>query len=220
VRNVHTFLFADLTGYTALTEAHGDERAAKLAGDFFACVRGLLDEHAAHEVKTIGDAVMLRCERASEAVSLGLAIVEAVDAEEWFPTVRVGMSTGEAVEREGDWFGSTVNLAARIAGAAGGAEVLLSGATREAAGEVDGVEFHRHGQVELRNLPQAVALFRAVRVGEQRERRPVDPVCRMTIAAGASAGHLVHAGVEYQFCSLRCAGEFAKDPARYVPSED
>ena len=214
--DAQTFLFADLAGYTALTEAHGDERAAELAGDFFSCVRDLLDDHAAHEVKTIGDAVMIRCERASEAVELGLAIVAAVDAEDWFPTVRVGMSTGEAVERDGDWFGSTVNLAARISGAAGGAEVLLSEATRDAAGEVDGIEFQRHGEVELRNVPEPVMLLRAVRAGRQREELPVDPVCRMTIAPGTSAGALLHLGVEYHFCSLDCVSEFAKNPGRYA----
>jgi len=213
----HTFLFADLAGYTALTEAHGDERAAELAADFFSCVRSLLEEHSAHEVKTIGDAVMLRCERPSEAVGLGLAIVAAVDAEEWFPPVRVGMSTGEAIDRDEDWFGSTVNLAARIAGEAGGGEVLLSDATREAAGEVDGIEFHRHGEVELRNVPQPVTLYRAARAGERRENLPVDPVCRMMIAPEASAGEVIYEGVEYRFCSLQCVGEFARAPDRYHP---
>lgn len=211
-----TFLFADLAGYTALTEAHGDELAAGLAADFFKCVRDLLDKHGAKEVKTIGDAVMIRAESAADAIALGLAIVEGIDAHDWFPSVRVGMSSGEAIEREGDWFGSTVNLAARITGVAGGAEVLLSEATRDAAGEVDDVEFQRRGNVELRNVPQPVMLYRAIRAGEEREELPVDPVCRMTIASGASVGVLFHLGVEYHFCSLDCVSEFAKNPGRYV----
>jgi adenylate cyclase len=52
-----TFLFADLSGFTALTEAHGDEQAADLTGGFCVAVRGLLAEHQAHEVKAIGDAL-------------------------------------------------------------------------------------------------------------------------------------------------------------------
>jgi len=216
---MQTFLFADLAGYTALTEAHGDERAAELAGDFFSCVRELLDRHAAEEVKTIGDAVMLRAERADAAIALGLAIVDAVDAQEWFPTVRVGMSTGEAIEQDGDWFGSTVNLAARIAGVAGGGEVLLSEATRKTADAMEGVEFQRHGEVRLRNVPGPMLLYRVVRLGaEQREELPVDPVCRMTVAANASLGRLIHEGTEYHFCSLECAAVFARDPAAYATS--
>lgn len=217
--DAQTFLFADLAGYTALTEAHGDERAAELAGDFFACVRELLDEHAADEVKTIGDAVMVRAETAGAAIALGLAIVDAVDAREWFPPVRVGMSTGEAIGRDGDWFGSTVNLAARIAGVAGGGEVLLGEATRKSADGMEGVKLQRHGEVRLRNMPQSTMLYRVVRIGaEQREELPVDPVCRMTVAANASIGQLLHEGAEYHFCSLKCAAAFARDPAAYATS--
>ena len=56
----HTFLFADLAGFTALTEAHGDRQAADVAAEFSAAVRRLLSSHQAEEVKTIGDALMIR----------------------------------------------------------------------------------------------------------------------------------------------------------------
>jgi len=216
VNQAHTFLFADLAGFTALTEAHGDERAADVAADFFSVVRGLLDRHPAREVKTIGDAIMLCDKSPADAVELGLGIVEAIDARDSFPTVRVGMSTGDAIERNGDWFGSTVNLAARISGVAGGTEVLLGEQTRAGAEPIKGVTFQRHGEITLRNIPQPVMIFRAVRAGEHKGALPVDPVCRMTVAANASAGALVHGGVEYRFCSLRCAGAFARDPVAYV----
>jgi len=112
----HTFLFADLAGFTALTEAHGDEEAADLAAEFFDCVRDLLPEYGGEEVKTIGDAVMLRCERPDAAVELGLRIVDEVRKRDHFPVVRVGMHTGPATERSNDWFGAAVNVAARVSG--------------------------------------------------------------------------------------------------------
>jgi YHS domain-containing protein len=108
-----TFLFADLSGFTALTEAHGDEHAADLVGGFCLAVRQLLAEHHAEEVKTIGDALMLRAGDPAAAIRLALRIVHEVGAQHGFPLVRVGMHTGPAVERAGDWFGATVNLAAR-----------------------------------------------------------------------------------------------------------
>ena len=117
---VQTFLFADLSGFTALTEVHGDEQAADLAGGFCAAVRRLLADHRAHEVKTIGDALMLRAGDAAAAIRLSLRIVHDVGAQHGFPLVRVGMHTGPAVERERDWFGATVNLAARVSAAAAG----------------------------------------------------------------------------------------------------
>ena len=135
-----TFLFADLSGFTALTEAHGDEQAADLVGGFCGAVRQLLADHQAQEVKAIGDAVMLRSADAAAAIRLGLCIVHDVGAQHGFPLVRVGMHTGPAVEREGDWFGTTVNLAARVSAAASGGEALLTAATRTAAGRIDRVE--------------------------------------------------------------------------------
>src|ERR671931_353038 len=196
-----TFLFADLSGFTALTEAHGDEQAADLVGGFCAAVRRLLAEHQADEVKTIGDALMLRAGDAAAAIRLGLRIVHDVGAQHGFPLVRVGMHTGPAVERAGDWFGTTVNLAARVSAAASGGEALLTAATRTAAGEVAGVELRARTRTGL----------------------PVDPVCRMAVDPWHSAGRLTHLGVEYHFCSLACAGAFAQHPSRYAvgdPSSD
>ena len=126
----HTFLFADLAGFTALTEAMGDRDAAELAGAFCDAVRELLPDHRAQEVKAIGDALMIRGDQASEAIQLGLRVVHEVGGKHFFPTVRVGMHTGPAVERNGDWFGATVNVAARVSGIAAGGAM-----TRGAAGK-------------------------------------------------------------------------------------
>jgi class 3 adenylate cyclase len=213
-----TFLFADLAGFTALTEAHGDDQAADLATEFFACVRALLAGYGAEEVKTIGDAAMLRCNRADSAVELGLAIVEDVRHHARFPVVRIGMHTGPATERSGDWFGGAVNVAARVSSIAGGDEVLVTAATREAAGALDRVTYRRHGWRRFKNLSVPVEVYRALRTGETSERLPVDPVCRMKVEAGQTVGSLTFEGVEYQFCSLECARAFSEAPAQYVTS--
>jgi len=215
----HTFLFADLAGFTALTEAHGDEQAAALAADFWGCVRELLPEYDGEEVKTIGDAVMLRCEEPGAAVRLGLRIVDEVRARPPFPIVRVGMHTGRAIERDGDWLGAAVNLAARVAGAAGGDEVLLTDATRDAAGQLDGIELHQRGRQRFKNVKQPIAVYQAVGEGEKKEGLPIDPVCRMAVETGQAAGSLIHEGREYHFCSMECVQAFAAAPDDYVGSE-
>jgi adenylate cyclase len=101
-RELHTFLFADLAGFTALTEAMGDQDAADLAAEFSAAVAGFLAEYRAERIKEIGDALMIRGEDATDAIRLGLRIVHDVGGQHFFPTVRVGVHTGPAVEREGD----------------------------------------------------------------------------------------------------------------------
>jgi adenylate cyclase len=217
---VQTFLFADLSGFTALTEAHGDERAADLVGGFCGAVRRLLAEHQAQEVKTIGDALMLRSGDAAAAIRLGLCIVLDVGAQHGFPLVRVGMHTGPAVERGGDWFGSTVNLAARVSAAAAGGEALLTAATSDAAGQLVGTELRERGRWTFRNVTEPVQVYAAVRQGARSSAGlPIDPVCRMAVDPWHSAGRLIHEGVEYCFCSLGCAGAFAQHPARYTVTD-
>ena len=213
---VHTFFFADLAGFTALTEVHGDEEAADIARAFCRAVQEMLPEREAEVVKTIGDAVLVRVADPIAAVRHALRIAHDIGAQHGAPVVRVGMHTGPAVERDGDWFGATVNLAARIASSAGGGQVLLSEATRFAVGDMKGVAFHRHGEQRFRNVRDPVTVYAAVseRVGDSG--LPVDPVCRMAVDPERNAGTLTHDDVEYHFCSLACAREFVADPQSYV----
>jgi adenylate cyclase len=99
---MYTFLFADLDGFNALTEAHGDEQAADLAGELSRAAGLLLPRFGAEQVKTIGDALMLRVGRPADAVKLGLALTHDLLAECGYPTIRVGMHHGTAVQRAGD----------------------------------------------------------------------------------------------------------------------
>src|SRR3954469_25143983 len=129
----HTFIFTDLVGFTTLTAERGDDHGADVALAFYARVRALLAHDGAEEVKTIGDAMMLRCTDPARAAALGLRIVRATEVAPALPPVRVGVHTGPAVCRDGDWYGTTVNVAARVCSAAGGGEVLVSEQTRAAA---------------------------------------------------------------------------------------
>jgi adenylate cyclase len=153
----HTFLFTDLVGFTSLAAERGDDHAADVAVEFYDRVRRFVPDHRAEEVKTLGDALMLRGEDPALAVRLGLRIVNELEAIEGFPPVRVGMHTGPAVERGNDWYGTTVNIAARICAAAGGGEVLISEATREAAGRLDHVDVDERRLHWLKNLTEPVA---------------------------------------------------------------
>jgi adenylate cyclase len=195
----------------------GDDEAAEVAAEFCATARALLPEHGGREIKTIGDAIMVRAGDAGQAIALGLRIVHDVGRRHWFPEVRVGMHSGAAVRRGDDWFGSAVNVAARVAGLARSGEVLLTEATRVAAGPVRGVELVDRGRHDLRNLAEPVPIHLAVRAGVRvRAELPVDPVCRMAVDPERSAGVIVHAGARYHFCSLRCVSVFASTPGRFT----
>ncbi len=166
---VHSFLFADLVGFTTLTALEGDERAADVAMRFFAAVRALPEAGRAEEVKTLGDGLMLRTDDPEHAVRLGAAIVARLDEglEGFGPVpVRVGVHTGPAIARDGDWFGMAVNVAARLCAVAGDGEVLVSATTREAA-VADDLVFGDARLHWLKNVIEPVAVHEVELVPER-----------------------------------------------------
>ena len=156
----HTFVFADLAGFTALTEVHGDDRAADVAVEFCRSVNRLLPP-GAEDLKMLGDACLLRVDAAADAVALGLTLTGEVAARHGVPDVRVGMNTGTVVRRGAEWFGAAINIAARVAAMPGPGEVLLTRATREAVGDPPGLRFVDRGVHELRHVTAPVQLYRA-----------------------------------------------------------
>jgi class 3 adenylate cyclase/YHS domain-containing protein len=210
-------MFADIAGFTALTEAHGDEQAAILVADFCDAVQTELPTFGGTQVKTIGDALLLRLEDPRRAVLLGLRIAHDVLTGHGAPAVRVGMHHGPAIERDGDYIGAAVNLAARVSAAAIGGEVLLTAHTAALAPEIDGVLYESRGRQTLRNVRDPVELVAAVRQGHVCDRRlAIDPVCRMAVDPDHAAGRLNYEDATYFFCTLACAGEFALHPERFA----
>ena len=149
----HTFLFADLVGFTEFTAANGDDRGADLAVCFYEHICALAGELGCHVVKAIGDAVMVRSENGGAAIELARRIVGLAEAQ-GFLLARVGLDTGPAVERNGDWFGSTVNTASRVASAASAGELLMTARTRYAAAGITCIELSERGSRSLKGLPE------------------------------------------------------------------
>jgi adenylate cyclase len=152
----HTFLFADLVGFTAFTEQHGDDAAADLAESLASAAARLARDHGARLVKCLGDAVMLRADDAGEAVQLGLHIGAELAG---LTPIHAGAHTGGAVERGGDWYGSAVNLAARVACSAAEGELLVTEATVATAGPMRGVELEHRGERAFKNVAGPTALY-------------------------------------------------------------
>jgi adenylate cyclase len=153
--------FLDLAGYTALAEERGDEAAAALAADLAGVVHEASQTQGCRPVKWLGDGVMFHFSDASVAIRSGLDLIEKTEKAVNVPA-RMGIDAGAVVVQEGDYFGRTVNIAARIADYARPHEVLVSEAARSDCG-VDGVEFELIGDVPLKGLSKAVRLHKAVR---------------------------------------------------------
>jgi len=163
VRRPPAVSFLDLTGYTRLTEEHGDEAAAELATTLATLVRGSSREHDGQPVKWLGDGVMFYFPNPGDGVLAALDMVEGVAAHD-LPPARVGIHAGPVVFQEGDYFGRTVNIAARIAEYARPGEVLVTQEVVDAA-DLDGVGLTAIGPVELKGVSQPLSLLSVRRLG-------------------------------------------------------
>ena len=150
------FLFVDIAGFTAYTEIHGDAAAADLAWRLRLGVEAQLG-HDAHVVKTLGDAVMARIADPADAAAAGLRIVARALPGPGDPEMRVGIHCGPAVECMGDFFGTAVNVAARVAALAVPGEVLVTEAVAEPARDT-GLVLEDRGERALRNVAAPVRL--------------------------------------------------------------
>jgi adenylate cyclase len=153
--------FLDITGYTRMTEERGDEAAAELAERLGTLVRRSSREHGGQPVKWLGDGVMFYFPEPGAGVLAALDMVEGI-ANETLPPAHVGMHAGPVVFQEGDYFGRTVNIAARIGEYARPGEVLVS---QEVVDASDGepVTFAEIGPVELKGVSGALRLHSARR---------------------------------------------------------
>jgi adenylate cyclase len=157
--------FVDLAGYTRLTETGGDELAARSAARLAELAEDAARAHGGRLVKLLGDGAMLHFRDPRGAVLATLDLVDAI-ADAGLPPGHAGVSAGPLVGRDGDFFGHTVNLAARLSGVASAGVVLVAGEVKDAVGEAaDGIRFGPVGEVALKNVTAPVAAFRAQRAG-------------------------------------------------------
>jgi adenylate cyclase len=156
IRRPPAVSFLDITGYTRLTEERGDEAAAELAAKLATVVRGASRDHGGQPVKWLGDGVMFYFPNPGDGVVAALDMVEGVAADA-LPPARVGIHAGPVVFQEGDYFGRTVNIAARIADVARPGEVLVSQEVVDAA-DLDGVGLTAIGPIELKGVSEPLSL--------------------------------------------------------------
>ncbi len=155
--------FLDITGYTRLTQERGDAAAAQLAEQLGPLVQRASVRHGGRPVKWLGDGVMFHFPNPGPGVVAALEMVEGV-AEAGLPPAHVGLHAGPVIFQEGDYYGATVNVAARIAEYARPGEVLVSQEVVDASGPAE-VAFREVGPVELKGVAGAMRLHAASRAG-------------------------------------------------------
>ena len=163
-RNV-TVAFADLVGFTRLGEAVPPEELENLASRLSDLAYDVVSPPVRF-IKTIGDAVMLVSTDPVALLRTVLELLAAAEKYDDFPQLRIGLASGCAVSRAGDWFGSPVNVASRVTGVAYPGSVLVSESAREAIGSADGFSWSFAGGRHLKGVKGEVKVFRARRADE------------------------------------------------------
>lgn len=210
-----TFLIADLSGYTALTEAHGNVHAAHAVTRYAEITHTVL-QPGARFVERVGDEVVIAAEDAASAVRTAVALRQAVEQEPLFPTLRCGIHAGCIVEHGGRYFGSALNLAARVATHAQAGQILCTERAMVLAAGLGDIAYQPLGLVRFKNIVDLIAVYEVVVGRQSRESTVIDPVCRMQVRQAAAPAQRSFGGATYHFCSRECARAFAQQPEHYV----
>ena len=199
-----TFAFLDLSGFSALTEADGDERAVAVLTVFRAALRDVCSRRGVRIAKWLGDGAMLVCVETTPLVAATLEMQWALDAAPENVAMRAGITSGSVILLEGDdYVGHAVNVAARLCDLAPSHQVLALATVRPDLPRWAVVE--TADEVSVRGLEHPVEVIRLCLPRPGPDTSP-DPVCQipLTDATAATRGHDAD-GCELLFCSESCA---------------
>jgi len=197
-----SILIADLSGYTALTEAHGSETAADLIDQYLSHVdEALVGDCYLHE--RVGDEVMIIASSPDDLAATAAILSNKVFNKCNFLQLHGGLHTGTLLKRNNSFFGSSLNLASRIASKASPGTFLCSDIFFNALSEKYQLSFAPKGKHTFKNVKNEIELFEFLL--QPGEKIFIDPVCRMMVK-DTSIPHPTDA--EIFFCSAECLNNY------------
>jgi len=193
-------LMADLSGYTALTETHGPASAADLIDKYLRIAEQcLVGDCRLHE--RTGDEIMIVSASPDFILATAINIDGIISTEENFLRVHAGMHIGKVLKRNNSYYGTAINLTARIASGANAGTFCCSG---KFANALTGGSLHvmqSKGMHSFKNIPGETEIFELI--NKDKRRNYIDPVCRMQIVDPGNA--ISSPGEEsLYFCSSHC----------------
>jgi class 3 adenylate cyclase/YHS domain-containing protein len=192
-------LFADLSGYTALTETHGPVIAADLIDAYSRLVKeSLVGSSKLHQRS--GDEMMIVSPSPDDLFKTAVRMIQKSSVENNFLQIHGGMHFGKVLFRGGHYFGAAVNEASRIASVAGKGTFLCSDIIADALHDRGAFKLLSHGRESFKNVSGEKYLFELI----VKDKQPytIDPVCRMLILDQKKAVPLQ--GHDIFFCSDEC----------------
>ena len=199
-------LMADLTGYTALTETHGAITAADLIDKYISIVENCLVGDSKLLERT-GDEVMIISSSAASLLATALLLLKATAREENFLQLHGGLHFGEVLKRHNSYFGTAINLTARITTKAQPGTFWCSAEFINALSDKSAFHFQSKGKHGFKNIQGELEMFELAR--DNKDIFFIDPVCRMLILDIEKA--IKHPGAgDIYFCSDDCLSIYSK----------
>lgn len=205
-----SFLIADLAGYTALTEVHGDLSALELIEKYLVLVEESLNPDVSL-VERVGDEVVIVSNNADSLANTALKLLDKVENELHFPTLHIELHTGSVIEKNEKYFGHTINLASRICSHSNGGQILCSQQFYESIKNKPSFNLIKIGNVKFKNVRDEIPLY-SIEPEIKKEFIVVDPVCHMQLDKRNAPIQLTMNGNNYFFCSTECKEKFSSSP--------
>jgi class 3 adenylate cyclase len=218
VRVRRTFAFVDLSGFTALTEAEGDERAVSVLAVFRSTLRGICSRRAVRIAKWLGDGAMLVSVESKPLVAAALEMMFAAESAPEPMTIKCGITIGHVILLEGDdYIGHAVNVAARLCELAAGHEVLALSevvAHLPSWGTTESTD-----EMSVRGLEQPLSVVR-LGLHQPGQGASPDPVCHIPLTEETAFERRRDAnGATLLFCSDSCLETWVERPSAYAREE-
>ena len=197
-------ILADLSGFTALTEAHGAVSAADIIDRYLQIVReSLVGEARLHE--RVGDEVVIISPSADDALATAMLMLKKSAEADQFLQLHGGLHYGPLLERRGSYFGAALNFTSRMASQAAAGSFLCSVPFIEALRDPGTLHFEKKGPFQFKNISDSFELYEFRAVSSQF--LAIDPICRMLLLSEEAAfPHPKEKGV--YFCSTTCLEKY------------
>lgn len=205
-------LIADLSGFTALTEFHGARAAADIVNQFEkAAIASLKGE--SFLFKKVGDQVIIMSNTADDIARTALQLQLHTREISQFLAIHAGLHYGTVLQKDNDYYGSGINITARITAKAAGGVLLASSDFVEALSEPGLFRFNLFGDIRLKNVFNTIRLLKLV---QDESPRYVDPVCRMHLSHSDVKHVIRHDDGIFYFCSDECLNVFEKNKNEWL----
>ncbi len=201
-------MMADLSGFTAMTEIHGDHSAVSLIDQYLDIVKKSL-VGSSHLHGRVGDEMIIIASNAEDLAYTATIMFEHAHNENNFLQLHAGLHYGNLIKKDGDYYGTTINTAARITSVAEKGKILCSVDFKNQLPENHPFIVVNKGKQKFKNLLNPVELFEMSCCIEYMTRKYViDPVCHMLIKTPDTAKQLEHKDEQHYFCSENCLKKY------------